>query len=244
MKQLHLTKKQSQAIVGTTGILLAVIAIFVAYKSGRFNPQASINGLSQSVASTAKLQYCSEGEGTDSCNPGAALYSGTAISNTVTTAVEQVAALCFMYKLDGHDTDQAHFDMAIQITANDGSVLAAQTVTGDKEGRAIIAIASTDGFPAGETYTATIKPTGYLARKVSVEAASTKCVTLGDDKTFLYGDLDGDNKIKLTDLGLAIRAYNGEETDASKAAFGGQKPTIANLVKIIRNFNETPQGEE
>lgn len=94
------------------------------------------------------------------------------------------------------------------------------------------------------SYDMRITVPGYLTAKFT---GLTHLITLSQNLTaqpLIPGDFDGNNKIDLTDILAAIRAFNGA-TDtnavAAKQTFGGSV-SILNLVTVIRNYNLSPTG--
>lgn len=100
-----------------------------------------------------------------------------------------------------------------------------------------------------QSYTLWFKAPGFLGKKVSGIAASdllngSACQTvIGDQNAATPGDFNGDNQVTGSDLTAAINGYKGNDpTGYVNQAYGG-KPSIADLVSVVRNSNNGLVGD-
>jgi len=104
----------------------------------------------------------------------------------------------------------------------------------------------TSALSDSQTYDVRITVPGYLTRKIAgVTHPLTVPFNLGGTQALTPGDINADNKISLSDLVLAIQAYNNVNnatTTLTKQTYGGSF-TLGNLVAMIHQYNSAPNGD-
>ena len=96
-------------------------------------------------------------------------------------------------------------------------------------------------------YDVWIKAPGYLAKKIiNVTNVQTQCIAM--PAGLFAGDftVDDQNTVTLGDLTTAIRSFNGGTDQTAGLVFTafGHQPNIADLVTVIRNFNQNSIGDQ
>lgn len=245
----HLSRPQATSLVVVLALVAVGITAYGVIRSNRNQPKASTQ-TAKTVTNTALVMFCTEGDPTADCDMASNTYSTTASSNTVTTTIEPDApkntlgSICYRATLRGRrGSDMSHQRVAATLSKSDGAVIASQTVTSDATGAFTVALPTDQVIDPDDTYILAIKPTGFLRRSQTITKLNDKCTNLANGKDLILGDLNNDNKISFEDLVLAIRAYNEQTTDTTKAAFMNQKPSFTDLITIIRHYNQSPQGE-
>jgi hypothetical protein len=95
------------------------------------------------------------------------------------------------------------------------------------------------------TYSLQLKPQGYLSLSIpGVTNILSQCLTTTSGYSFIPGDFAGTNSINLADIVTLIHAYDQPADPASQSALAvyGHTPSLSNLVTLIYNYRNHPNG--
>lgn len=236
----YFTRADKRRLVWLVGLLLlAVVALGLVMRSINLKSLSITGegGTDPVITNQATGTYCTDGDSTcTGTNPK------TSTSNTVTItkqAPDPDPSVCLNLSLQlrsSGEMDHNAIKLIFIDSATNQTVTQIPAASSDATGR----ISITDGnitrlLDNTKTYTVTASMLGYAPRTVTgLTNITSACGALG---TFSAGDVNGDGSIKLSDLVIVIRYFNGSSTEGTNYIFKGKRATLSMLIAIIRNYN-------
>ncbi len=239
LKKLTMRQKISLAITLTV-IIAAGIIIW------RLKVGADITG--QGITNQATVNYCTEGDAIDVCNPGMGLYSGNSVSNVATISKTTTNVDLSILLRFGTNVSQAVDNVTIQILNSSNKTVVAQMSNQSVPSDGSVIITDTNVINTlddSATYLIRIKAPGFLGKNKQVTNILSQKIIWQVSDIPAWGDFDGDNVLTIPDLIAMIRDYNGSSDTGAQLVTStlGRIPTIPDLITWIRQYNTNPNGE-
>ncbi|HEY1074854.1 MAG TPA: hypothetical protein VGE59_04140 [Patescibacteria group bacterium] len=216
---------------------LLLTGLYFLFQKKSLTPSASTEKRASSQVSVA---FCTEGEGTDTCDPSQNLYSEHAISNVLSFTVTQndppLQAICLQAETESLLVTPLHGTAIISDTK--GTTLATyQDLTSDKDGKITIALEETPALTL--PITLRFKADGYFARSITVENYDANtCINYAQANKLIRGDFNNDGALTFDDVTLIIKAYRGTSLQFVPAVFGEEKPEFSHVLEIIKKYRQ------
>ncbi len=238
----YIASLDKRRLVGLLGILIMIAVGLWLLERSIDRKTISITGQSgtePSITNQATATYCTEGDATCSTTKQTATSNTSSVTKETPVDPGTSASICLATNLQlrsAGEMDHGAISVTVKDTASGQVVAQAGSLASDASGKVTITDANvTRLLNDSQSYDVAISMLGYVPRVIkNVTNILTKCVAAG---TFLAGDANGDGAVRLNDLILIIRYYNGSPTAGTTYIFKGKRATLSMLIAVIRNYN-------